>query len=78
MIEAFYCHKKSVLHFWTERIQQQQDSALYADSTRFIEEAIQWLGVYENQCPGIRPIDARLVLKDWFSLWLFEQCCIML
>ncbi|MGM9508826.1 hypothetical protein ACS5NO_13910 [Larkinella sp. GY13] len=78
MIEALYCHKKPVFRFWTERADGQKKHALHTDPAQMVEEAVQWLGVYEDQFPGMKTPAARLVLYDWYTLWLYEKCNVMI
>ena len=66
-LTMLFAHRKSASGFWNELAQKPQ----YLRK-EFVDLALQWLGVYEGQLPGVSHVEARQVLADWFSTWEAE------
>lgn len=64
-------HKKSVLHYWKTQ-QEENPKRFDTGADAMIPDAMQWLGVYEDQLPGVTPADARAVLLDWRAGYLAD------
>ena len=62
-------HKKSVFHYWKTQ-QAENPNRFDTGADAMIPDAMQWLGVYEDQLPGVTPADACAVLLDWRASYL--------
>jgi len=77
-MERLYAHKKSTFQFWDEQIQEHGKAAHHADPALLVASALEWLGVYSDQFPGITPADARCILYDWQTLWYYNHMGVLI